>query len=417
MSQESWVEKYRPEAWSDVQGNNSSIKKIKNWARNWRPGDKPIILVGPAGTGKTTSAYVLSKEMGWDLQQINTSSARTSDDIKSLARNMQGSTIDGSYQLILLDEVDSWHHSSNKRPLTKVLSDPRNPIIMTANDGYSIPNSIKNRAKNFGKYNWLKFKLSKSSRRAKLNDIAKSEELDLSDAHLDKLAERDDLRSSINDLQLYKDSDNAPGNDKREMEMSEWQAIDNIIRGKKDIGHNITPSDFIHWLDENIPERYSGLETAMAYKAMAESDKFLGIAQSTQDYHYWKYAGELQEQVANVRLTEPFDGYINKNFPQWFRQSSNHVKDGSSTASLFNKLKDTKEGRFKFGGNYQYFRNVLLPIIRDLDDETKYQMILENRLDTGEMQELGITEAQYDDWRETTGEEESNITQSDALDW
>lgn len=415
---ESWVEKHRPEKWSEIQGNNKSIEKIKKWGRNWSPGDKPIMVIGPAGTGKTTAAYVLANDMGWNLNQINASSARKSEDIKKIVQEMQTTTIDGGHQLILLDEVDSWHHSSNKRPLSNALKNCRNPVIMTGNDGYSVPNGIKNKAVKFGRNRYLKFKLSKASRKSKLKDIVAAEGLDLPDSHIDVLADRNGLRSAINDLQLYKDSDKAPGKDERELEMSEWQAVDNIIRGEKDIGYNINPSDFIMWLDENISKRYRGLEAAMAYNALARSDKWLGVAQDTQDYSYWKYAGELQEQVANLRLTEPYDGYIKKEFPGWFRQKMTRVNDGSSTAGLFKKLKDTKNGRFEFGGNYLYFKEVLLPILQDqLSEEDKYAMAMEYRLDAGEMEVLGVSEDQVENWKESTSESEANITQSNALDW
>jgi|AntDeeMetagen134_2_1112570.scaffolds.fasta_scaffold00302_6 replication factor C large subunit len=415
---ESWVEKYRPETWSDIQGNNKSIEKIKKWGRNWSPGDKPIMLIGDAGVGKTTAAYVLANDMDWNLNQINASSARKSEDIKKIVQEMQTTTIDGGHQLILLDEVDSWHHSSNKRPLSDALKNCRNPVIMTGNDGYEVPNGIKNKAVKFGRNRYLKFKLSKASRKAKLKDIVAAEELDLPDSHIDVLADRNGLRSAINDLQLYRDSDKAPGKDERELEMSEWEAVDNIIRGKKDLAFNINPNDFIMWLDENMSERFRGLEVAMAYRSLALSDKWLGVAQSTQDYSYWKYAGELQEQVANLRLTEPYDGYIKKEFPGWFRQKMERVNDGSSTAGLFNKLKDNKNGRFEFAGNYLYFRKVMLPILQDqMDEEEKFAMAMEYRLDAGEMEVLGVSESQVNNWKESTSESEANITQSDALDW
>jgi replication factor C large subunit len=289
---------------------------------------------------------------------------------------------------------------------------------MTGNDGYEVPNGIKNKAVKFGRNRYLKFKLSKASRKAKLKDIVAAEELDLPDSHIDVLADRNGLRSAINDLQLYRDSDKAPGKDERELEMSEWEAVDNIIRGKKDLAFNINPNDFIMWLDENMSERFRGLEVAMAYRSLALSDKWLGVAQSTQDYSYWKYAGELQEQVANLRLTEPYDGYIKKEFPGWFRQKMERVNDGSSTAGLFNKLKDNKNGRFEFAGNYLYFRKVMLPILQDqMDEEEKFAMAMEYRLDAGEMEVLGVSESQVNNWKESTSESEANITQSDALDW
>lgn len=416
MAKYNWVEKHRPEKWSDIQGNNKSIKKIKKWARSWREGDPPQLLVGEPGTGKTTTAYVVAEQMGWELNEINTSSARKTEDVKEIAREMRAKSIDDIHQLIFLDEVDSWHHSVSISPLADALDNPRNPVMMAANDGYQVPASIKRKVESHGRNDYLKFSLSKPSRRSKLEDIAEREGLDLSDDHIEVLAERNDLRSAINDLQLYYESGKAPGSDDREMNMSEWEAVDNIIRGEKEVGYNIRPSDFIMWLDENVSNKFRGLEAAMAYKSLALSDFWLGVAYP-ENTRFIKYSGEFQEQVANLRLSEPYDGYINKDFPNWFRSSTNRINDGSPEASLFKKVKSLEDGRFEFGGDYTYFRKILLPILQSLDDEVKYEIALENRLDGDEMEVLGIKETEYNEWRNTEDESSGDVTQTNALDW
>lgn len=413
----SWVDKYRPETWSEIQGNNKSIKEIKEWGRSWSTGDPPQLMVGEPGTGKTTTAYVTADMMGWELNQINASSLRTKDDIKRIVEEMQSSTIDGGKQLVLLDEVDSWHSSTNTRPLVDALDTPRNPVMLTANDAYDVPNGIKKKCKRHGRNNYLKFKLSSASRRSKLNDIVEMEGLNISDTHIEALAERQDLRSAINDLQLYNNSNRLPGNDEREMDMSEWEAVDNILRGKKEIGFNISPPNFLPWLDENVSNRYRGLEAAMAYRCLAFSDKWVGVSRRSQNYHWWKYAGELQEQVANQRLSEPYDGYIDKDFPEWFRMKSSHANDGSSTSSLYHTLKDTENGRFEFAGDFIWFRETILPILKRINDEDKYKLAMENRLDKDEMEVLGISKSEFEDWKENSRESTTNFNQSNALDW
>lgn len=416
MSDLNWVERYRPETWGEIQGNNKNLKKLKKWARNWSKGSKAQILEGGPGTGKTTTAYVMAKQMGWELNQVNASSARKTEDLKQIAKETMVSTIDGGNQLILLDEVDSFDSSVNTTPLLDALSNPRNPILMTANDAYDIPSGIKRKVKSHGRNNYLKFKLSKASRRAKLNDIVQAEDLDLSDDHIDVLAEREDLRSAINDLQLYYETDKVPGDDDREMDMNEWQAVDNILRGKKDLGYNISPNDFVIWLDENVSDQFRGLECAMAYKSLAYSDKWLGVAMQ-RDHRFWKYAAELQEQVANLRLTEPYDGYLDKDFPAWFRTRGSSVNDDTPEARVYSKLKSLDKGAFEFAGNYQYFRKVLLPILQSLDSETKYELAMENRLVDQELEVLGISEEGLQNWKSTEDKDGGDVTQSNALDW
>jgi len=49
MSDKPLVEKFRPQKFEDLQGNNSAIKSIRTWAEHWERGDQPQLLSGPPG--------------------------------------------------------------------------------------------------------------------------------------------------------------------------------------------------------------------------------------------------------------------------------------------------------------------------------------------------------------------------------
>ena len=56
-----WIEKYRPNVLEDIIGNNNIIEQFKSIAKK---GNMPhMLLVGPPGTGKTTSIICLAKEL------------------------------------------------------------------------------------------------------------------------------------------------------------------------------------------------------------------------------------------------------------------------------------------------------------------------------------------------------------------
>jgi replication factor C subunit 2/4 len=56
-----WIEKYRPEFFSDVVGNEEAVSRLSAIAS---VGNLPnIILAGPPGIFKTTSILFLSREM------------------------------------------------------------------------------------------------------------------------------------------------------------------------------------------------------------------------------------------------------------------------------------------------------------------------------------------------------------------
>ena len=61
MNQLPWIEKYRPTNLNNIIGNDNIIDQFKSIAKN---GNMPhMLLVGPPGTGKTTSIICLAKEL------------------------------------------------------------------------------------------------------------------------------------------------------------------------------------------------------------------------------------------------------------------------------------------------------------------------------------------------------------------
>jgi len=416
MSQESWVEKYRPTVWSDIQGNNSDIDDLKDWCRNFTPGDKPQLLVGTQGTGKTSTANVIANKMGWPMNQTNASDKRSSEDIARLAASIYTTPPDAEFQLVLIDEIDSQSSRTNKRPLYDALDSPNNPVIITANDEYDIPQGIKSRCK------IREFKLSKASKAAKLKDIAEAEGIrdEMSDADLEDLSQRADLRSAIQDMQTWAKQDIPPGQDERDVEIGEFEVMDNIMRGVKESGQ-VSPPDLVMWLDENLRKEFRGVEALTAYDSLSRADKWLSRAQQ-EDYRFWKYAGELAEQTATQRVTEPYDGWMDKDFPEWFRHKQPNAHGEKPEARLYRKLKDWEGGSFQFAGDYTHFLNVVLPILEDRPLDERRQMVLELSLDDGEMEALGVSPQRYKKWAQSDVPEDrqqnsAELQTTDVLDY
>lgn len=396
---ETLTDRYRPEKFSDIQGNNSVLDDVKEWADNWAPGDDPLLFVGPPGVGKTSTAECIANRLGVQTVEVNASSARNTDDLRDLADQINALGEDG-HRLVIVDEVDSWHHAARKRVLYDALDGPANPVVMTANDEYDVAGGLKSRA------TVKEFKLQKRSRRAKLNDIAEAEGLDLEDHELDTLADRPDLRSAINDLHRFADDTTVSG-DSREWEADEWSMLDRVMTGTPDIG-NMTPEDAMLWLDESVSAEYRGLEMAMAYEALSLADLELRQARET-SYKHWKYASAIIETVADIRTTEPYFGdevsYNNKSFPEWFRHSKPKATGDSPEARLYQALKKPDEPGMEFSGNYEMFLETYLPILKDLDTERKYELIQSYRLTPQEYKVLGVSESDYEEWREVEAPE------------
>lgn len=400
---QSWVEKHRPESISEIQGNNTALKEIKEWAENWEPGDRAKLLVGPPGTGKTTTAYVMSDILGMPLNQMNASSLRTSDDIAEMASSITSAPVDGERQLVLLDEVDGWSTGGriNRDPMYDVLDDPPCPILLTANDEYDTPDGVTNRVDSHD------FKLGKRSRRAKLNEIAEKEGLDLDERDMNKLAERPDLRSAINDLQTWSEYGSPPGDDGRTWERDDFDAIPDMLNGNKYPNESMTPDNLVLWLDQGVRQEFKGLETAVAYDCLSMADKWIGRAQSTRNYKWWKHAGEIARMVAEVRRTDSYSNYIQNLFPEWFRHTNDNIskENPSPEARVYKKLKKYDSNTFTFTGSYIEFKNTYLELLRDLDIQTRREMALAHRLEDAELEVLNIDKEEYQEW--ASGEDSS----------
>lgn len=421
---DNWVEKHRPETFDDIQGNTSALKKIKSWIDNWERGDNAILLHGPRGTGKTTTAFVVADYLDAPITQINASDARKKEDIENMADEATMTPIDHDLQVVFLDEIDSWPSSATPAPLADVLDDPPNPIIMSCNEEWQMPNSIRYHS-NIDKY---KFKLNISSRRAKIREIAKREGMDIEDDDLEMLAKRGDLRSAINDLQLLA-AGGSIEEDGRDWAIDEWKAMEELLLGDGTPSRRLDPKDFVLWVDENLSDEYRGLEACLAYELLAEADISLGRiwAQGKPDYRYMKFAGELTAMTADMRMTDtPKRHWLDINFPEWFR-AKKPKNEYPNEHVLFEQLKDAEEGSYQFAGNFTYFRRVILPILLEMPREERCQLAISAGLyeitddDTNRdpLSALDVTKAQFEDWVEEEAPEvgEWEPPSKDAMAW
>ena len=194
-----WSEKYRPNNFTDLIGNEESRKLFVEWFTNWKKGTKPILLLGPPGIGKTTLANIAAKQFGYDLISINASDVRNKRNINEILTPVLGNQTVLGTPMIFIDEVDGVHGRADYgggEAIIQILKEPTVPIVLAANtDTSDKMKSIKKVVKTIN----LKT-LSPKLLRLYLNKILQLEGVKVDSDTLAKLVieSRGDIRSLIN---------------------------------------------------------------------------------------------------------------------------------------------------------------------------------------------------------------------------
>ena len=144
-----WVEKYRVNEFDSFFGNEKSRLLIINWLKKWIKGTKPLLIIGPPGTGKTSFIKSLAKLQDLDLIELNASDLRNKLNLEAIINPiLLNSSIFGKRMLLFLDEVDgiSGRDDYGGMPfLSNILKIADVPIIMASNSkSYKMKDVIKN---------------------------------------------------------------------------------------------------------------------------------------------------------------------------------------------------------------------------------------------------------------------------------
>jgi replication factor C small subunit len=112
MSSEVWTEKYRPKIFEEIMGQEEIIKRVKNLTNSLNI--PHLLLAGPAGTGKSSLAIVIVKDLygeKWkeNYLELNASDERGIDVVRQKVKDFARTKSLGEvpFKVIFLDEADA----------------------------------------------------------------------------------------------------------------------------------------------------------------------------------------------------------------------------------------------------------------------------------------------------------------------
>jgi len=201
---EVWTEKYRPRTLDEVVGQEDIVERLKAYVKT---GNLPhLLFAGPPGTGKTTCAIALARDLfgdTWKSQffELNSSDERGIDvvrnKIKEYARMVP---LGGNFNVLFLDECD--HLTGDAQAAlrrTMELYTRSSRFILSANYSSRIIEPIQSRTAVF------RFRPQKPEAiRTYLARIAQAEGLKVSEKAVDALVyvASGDMRKAVNALQV-----------------------------------------------------------------------------------------------------------------------------------------------------------------------------------------------------------------------
>lgn len=204
MVSEIWTEKYRPKTFSEMVGQNNIVKRVRSLTNSQNI--PHLLFAGPAGTGKSTLALIIVKELFGDTWRDNYLELNASDErginiirdkVKNFARTKSLENI--PFKVIFLDEADALTPEAQqalRRTMENYSATCR--FIMSCNYSSKIIDPIQSRCATF------RFKLlEKKDIKEVIERIAQNENISINDEAIESIYEgsEGDCRRSINILQ------------------------------------------------------------------------------------------------------------------------------------------------------------------------------------------------------------------------
>ncbi|KAH9247107.1 hypothetical protein BASA81_015300 [Batrachochytrium salamandrivorans] len=219
---ELWADKYAPQSYDDLVGLTTMISKLEEWLRAWdgihlhhtvqkQTGSlypKAVLLSGPPGIGKTTSARLVAAKLGRDVFELNASDARSKKLVEEKLQDVVQASVMGfgktkKGRVVIMDEVDGMSSSDRGgvQELIKLIKTTKCPIICICNDhGKTSVRSLAGHCLD------LKFQRPQVvSVMKRMREVCRKERITIDDQALEGVIKSsgNDIRQVFNALQMF----------------------------------------------------------------------------------------------------------------------------------------------------------------------------------------------------------------------
>lgn len=197
-----WTEKYRPVMLKDIAGQDAIVKRFEAYVK--ARSMPHLLFAGPAGSGKTTAALCIAREMFGDIKhdflELNASDERGIDVVRTKIKDFARTrSISGDFKIIFLDEADALTPEAQnalRRTMENYTQTCR--FILSCNYSSKIIEPIQSRCSIF------RFKtISGDAIKKRLREILEKEKVKFTDSGLHAVVylSEGDMRQAMNLLQ------------------------------------------------------------------------------------------------------------------------------------------------------------------------------------------------------------------------
>lgn len=326
-----WLSKYKPRKLSEVVDQKEAIGTIIKWFDGWKSGNKPLLLYGPPGIGKTCSIEALAAERNYDFIEMNSSDVRSASQIKEvIGKSMVQKSLFRKGKIFLLDEVEGLYGREDFggiKEITEIIKESLHRIILTSNNPYD----PKLRALR-GYCTLARFgKIPVWDIERRLSQICEKERIKVDKETLRQLAKisEGDLRSAINDLEsISQGKKEITSKDLeflgyRERETNIFDALKMVFKTQTALAAKLAinnvdkdPDEIFWWIENNVAKEYERPEeVAKAYDALSKADIFRQRVNLRQNWRMKAYMIDLMTAGVALAKKEMYRKFTKYQYP------------------------------------------------------------------------------------------------------